>query len=88
MALQQFFFEELRKGSDPNGAAAQALLRLNELAAGEKERAAKPLSADLGPVAPEKKPEPQVVVPFSPPRPPTPMMDGGRRRRPIRVSQG
>lgn len=30
-ALQQFFFQELSRGNDPNGAAAKALLRLNDL---------------------------------------------------------
>lgn len=34
-ALQKFFFEELQKGHDASGAAAQALLRLNELASAE-----------------------------------------------------
>jgi hypothetical protein len=30
MALQKLFFEELQKGADPNAAAAQALIRLNQ----------------------------------------------------------
>eukprot|EP00747_Dinoflagellata_sp_TGD_P183678 gnl/TRDRNA2_/TRDRNA2_38733_c0_seq1.p1 gnl/TRDRNA2_/TRDRNA2_38733_c0~~gnl/TRDRNA2_/TRDRNA2_38733_c0_seq1.p1 ORF type:complete len:352 (-),score=54.81 gnl/TRDRNA2_/TRDRNA2_38733_c0_seq1:117-1067(-) len=33
MALQKLFFEELAKGQDPNGAAARALVRLNEAVA-------------------------------------------------------
>lgn len=36
MTLQKLFFEELAKGQDPNGAAARALVRLNETKA-EKE---------------------------------------------------
>merc|ERR1719335_1368501 len=44
-ALQQFFFEELSRGNDTNGAAASALMRLNELAAGNQ--AATPTASSI-----------------------------------------
>jgi len=80
-ALQKFFFEELKKDSDASGAAARALLRLNDLAAAEQEK-----EAALVP-----DPEPTVKAEFknlvgSPPRPPTPLIGGPRGRRAIRVS--
>lgn len=83
-ALQKFFFEELQKGNDPSGAAAQALLRLNELASAEQEK-----EASLETQAPEVVETPGVqahVSLGSPPRPPTPLVGGSRGRRAIRVS--
>lgn len=88
--LQKFFFEELARGGDANGAAARALLRL-----GAQRSATPPVSA------PEPKPQEasvteeanedqgdqpaQAVVPCTPPRPPTPLVAGPRGRA-IRVS--
>jgi len=48
-ALQQFFFQELSKGDDPNGAAAKALLRLNDLSACSQATPAKSMPVDLFP---------------------------------------
>lgn len=83
--LQKFFFEELARGADANGAAAQALLRL-----GAQRSATPPVSA------PEPKPQEEAnedqgdqpaeaVLPCTPPRPPTPLVAGPRGRA-IRVS--
>jgi hypothetical protein len=80
-ALQKFFFEELKKDNDASGAAARALLRLNELAAAEKEKEPTPV--------PEPVPSPKAefkALLGSPPRPPTPLVGGPRGRRAIRVS--
>lgn len=80
-ALQKFFFEELKKDNDASGAAARALLRLNELAAADQEKEATPV--------PEPTPCPKAEFKTflgSPPRPPTPLVGGPRGRRAIRVS--
>eukprot|EP00746_Dinoflagellata_sp_MGD_P002531 gnl/MRDRNA2_/MRDRNA2_104940_c0_seq1.p1 gnl/MRDRNA2_/MRDRNA2_104940_c0~~gnl/MRDRNA2_/MRDRNA2_104940_c0_seq1.p1 ORF type:complete len:311 (+),score=64.55 gnl/MRDRNA2_/MRDRNA2_104940_c0_seq1:100-933(+) len=80
-ALQKFFFEELKKDNDASGAAARALLRLNELAAADKEVESVPV--------PEPVPSPKAdfkALLGSPPRPPTPLVGGPRGRRAIRVS--
>jgi hypothetical protein len=80
-ALQKFFFEELKKDNDASGAAARALLRLNNLAAAEQEKE----SAAVPEPVPTPKAEFKSLL-GSPPRPPTPLVGGPRGRRAIRVS--
>lgn len=62
-ALQKLFFEELRSGQDPNGAAARALLRLNEgKASGDLQSGAlQPMAATAG-LAPRAATQPASVV--------------------------
>jgi len=80
-ALQKFFFEELKKDNDASGAAARALLRLNDLAAAEQEKE----SVAVPEPVPSPKAEFKALV-GAPPRPPTPLVGGPRGRRAIRVS--
>lgn len=81
-ALQKFFFEELAKGNDANGAAAQALLRLNESGgtppvSGEQDSRGRRVYEDTTQCTDQEC--------SSPPRQPTPLV-GGNRSQAIRVS--
>jgi hypothetical protein len=71
MALQKLFFEELGKGADPNAAAAQALIRLNQ----------KRIESDEN-VDSMQHSHDSIHV-----RPPTPLIGGPRGHLSIRVGQ-
>jgi hypothetical protein len=84
-ALQKLFFEELSKGNDANGAAAQALLRLNE----GSSTSHVPLADDSGSPHVSRSADDTLCDDededgFSP-RQPTPLV-GGSRSQAIRVS--